>query len=188
VPTGPGEPRTLPLAGFENISVAVWLPDGKAFLLSARERGKDWRIYRVELPDGKPRPISAEGVAIPHFMTGAISPDGRSLLAAQSPGKFARYSLGGGEFRPIVGLERGEFPIRWTSDGRTIYTLRGVPPGPVQIWRLDPDTGRRVLLREIRPADPGAGVERVVLSLDGRAYACLVARAHAQLYVVEGLK
>ncbi|MDQ5856720.1 MAG: hypothetical protein M3542_00390 [Acidobacteriota bacterium] len=188
VPTGTGEPRTLPLAGFEEVSAAVWLPDGKAFLLSARERGKTWRIYRAELPEGKPRPLSAEGVGIPYFMTGAISPDGRSLLSAQSPGKFARYSLAGGEFRAIAGLEPGEWPIRWTSDGRTIYTRRDVPQGPSQIWRLDPDTGRRVLLREIRPADPGAVVERVVVSADGRAYAYLVARAHAQLYVVEGLK
>jgi len=188
VPTGPGEPRTLPLAGLEEVSAAVWLPDGKAFLLSARERGKNWRIYRAELPEGKPRPLSAEVVGIPPVVTGALSPDGRSLLAAQGPGKFARYSLAGGEFRSIAGLEPGEWPIRWTSDSRTIYTRRDVPQGPSQIWRLDPDTGRRVLLREIRPADPGAGVERLVLSPDGRACAYLVVRIHAQLYVVEGLK
>ncbi len=189
VPTGPGEPKTLPLAGFEDVSAAVWLPDGKAFLLSAREKEKNWGIYRVELPDGKPRPISVEeaAIAIPGFMTGPLSPDGRTLLSAESPGKFARYALSAGRFRPIVGLERGEFPIRWASDGRTIYTLREVPPGTTQISRLDPDTGRRVLLREIRP-DLGADVMRVVLSPDGRSSAYLVSRAHAQLYVVEGLR
>ena len=188
VPTGPGEPRTLPLAGFEEVSAAVWMPDGKAFLLSARERGKTWRIYRAELPEGRLRPLSAQLVGIPPVMTGALSPDGSFLLSAQGPGRHARFSLGRGEFRPIVGLEPGEFPIRWTSDGHTIYTQRQVPQGPFQIWRLDPDTGERVLSREIRPADPGATVERVVLSPDGRAYAYLAARIHAQLYVVEGLK
>jgi dipeptidyl aminopeptidase/acylaminoacyl peptidase len=189
VPTGPGEPKTLPLAGFEAVSAAVWLADGKAFLLSARERAKNWRIYRVELPDGKPRPISAEGVAvaIAHFMTGPLSPDGRTLLSAQSPAKFARYALSAGQFRPIVGLERGEYPIRWASDGRAIYTRREVPPGLTQISRLDPDTGRRVPLREIRLGS-GEDVLRVVMSPDGRAYAYAVGRAHSQLYVVEGLR
>ena len=196
IPTGTGEPRTLPLLRFEEISNAVWLPEGKSFLVSAREPRKNWRIHRVDLPDGKPRPVSPEGFAIPYFVTGALSPDGRFLLAAQSPGNFVRYPVAGGTSRPIAGLAAREVPIGWTSDGRTIFVSEGlrVPIAiravqPVKtILRLDPDTGRRVVVREIRLAEAAGNVNRIVVAPDGRTLAYGLRRGHSQLYVVAGLR
>src|SRR5213079_716642 len=139
--------------------------------VSAREPRKNWRIHRVDLPDGKPRPVSPEGFAIPYFVTGALSPDGRFLLAAQSPGNFVRYPVAGG-----------------TSDGRTIFVSEGlrVPIAiravqPVKtILRLDPDTGRRVVVREIRLAEAAGNVNRIVVAPDGRALAYGLRRGHSQ--------
>ena len=161
-----------------------------------REPKKTWRIYRVDLADGTPRPVSAEGVAIPYSVTKALSPDGRFLLAAQSPGNFVRYPIAGGASRPIAGLAQREVPIRWAADGRTIFVSQSLQI-PVAIasrsrvktiLRLDPDTGRRATLKEFTPAEAAANVTRIVLSADGRAQAYALRRGNSQLYVVEGLR
>jgi Tol biopolymer transport system component len=126
LPTGTGEPKTIALSGFDAIDVAAWLPDGKAFIFGGQETGKRWRVYRLDTQGGKPRAISSEGVRIPYFMTGPVSPDGRFFFGARGPGKWFRFPMEGGEARPIAGLERGDFPIRWTADGSFWVSRFGV--------------------------------------------------------------
>ncbi|HEX5134833.1 MAG TPA: hypothetical protein VFW81_05525, partial [Thermoanaerobaculia bacterium] len=132
--------------------------------------------------------VSGDGVAFPPFVTDPLSPDGRWFIGASSPGKFARYPVGGGEPHSINGIEGGELPIRWSSDGRTIFTRRRVAPEPAKIWRLDPDNGRRAFVKEIRSAESGGLPAGLVMTADGRAYAYLLQRGHSQLYLAEGLK
>jgi eukaryotic-like serine/threonine-protein kinase len=184
LPTGTGEPKTVALSGFDAIETAAWLPDGKEFIFEGREAGKRWRVYRLGLDGGKPRAISAEGVRIPAFMTGPVSPDGRFFFGARGPGKFFRFPMDGGEARPVAGLERGDFPIRWASD-RSFWMSRF---GSGDISRLDPDTGRKTPsgLR-IKPDFTNLAAMRSVMTADGRAYVYAQRRAHSVLYVVEGL-
>jgi Tol biopolymer transport system component len=113
LPTGTGQPKTLLLTGLEQIDVGAWLPDGKGFIFGGREPGKAWRVYRLIVDEGKPRPISPEGVRIPYFTSGPVSPDGRWFVGARGPGKFFRFRVEGGEPRPIAGLEQDDYPIRW---------------------------------------------------------------------------
>jgi Tol biopolymer transport system component len=188
LPTGAGQPKTLALTGFDQIDVGAWLPDAKGFIFSAREMGKRGRVYRLDVEEGKPRPISPEGVGIPVVMTGAVSPDGRWFLGTRGPGKFFRFPMEGGEPRPIAGLEPEDWPFRWSSDGRSLYVRARGPRGAVTVSLLDPEDGRRRLWREIKPDDPTTSMSRLVMTADGRSYAYSTRRAHALLYVVDGLK
>jgi hypothetical protein len=186
LPTGPGEPKTIPLPGFEAIDdQAAWLPDGKTFVFSAQESGKEWRIFALDAQGGKPRPISPGGARIPYFMTGPVSPDGRFVFGARAAGKWFRFPVEGGKELPIAGLERGDFPIRWASD-RSLWVRK---LGSGEVWRLDPETGRRGPPAARLKADFGNVTStRVVMTPDGRSYAYLAQRAHSILYVVEGLR
>jgi len=186
VPTGTGEPKSIVLSGFDVIEIAAWLPGGKEFIFGGQEIGKPWRVYRVGVEGGKPRAISPEGVRIPFFMTGAVSPDGRSFFGASGVGKWSRYSTeGGGEIAPIAGFERGDFPIRFASDGS--LWLRRASSG--NLWKLDPRTGRKTQSGIDLKTNFGNVVSlRIVMTPDGRAYAYGVRNAHSILYVVEGLK
>jgi Tol biopolymer transport system component len=186
LPTGTGEPKTIPLSGFESIDdPAAWLPDGKSFVFSGQETGGQRRIYRLDAQGGTPRPISPEGVRIPLFMTGPVSPDGRFVFGARAAGKWFRFPVEGGKELPIAGLERGDFPIRWASD-RLLWVRKF---GSGELWRLDPETGRRGPPAARLKADFGnLSSTRVVMAPDGRSYAYLAQRAHSILYVVEGLR
>ena len=186
LPTGPGEPKTIPLSGFEAIDdQAAWLPDGKTFVFSGQEKGKEWRVYKLDARGGEPRAISPEGVRIPFFMSGPISSDGRFFFGARGPGKWFRFPIEGGQALPIAGVERGDFPIRWAAD-RALWVRRY---GSGELWRLDPDTGRKAALADRLKADFGnVSSMRVVMTPDGRTYAYLAQRVHSILYVVEGLR
>jgi Tol biopolymer transport system component len=185
LPTGTGEPKTIALSGFDALDVAAWLPDGKEFIFGGREAGKKWRVYRLDTKGGKPRAISPEGVRIPHFMTGPVSPDGRFFFGARGPGKWFRFPMEGGEARPIAGLGRGDIPIRWASE-RSFWVSRY---GSGDIWRLDSETGRKTLSGKKLEADFGNLASlRMVMTPDGRSYAYSARRAHSVLYVVEGLR
>jgi len=185
LPTGTGQPKTVALTGFEEIDVGAWLPDGKGFIFGGRESGKNWRVYRLAVEEGKPRPISEEGVRIPYFMTGPVSHDGRWFFGARGPGKFFRFPVEGGAPRAIAGLEQADYPIRWSSDG-FLYVRRGLSAN--EILRVDPETGRKLPEKKIKPVDPTTSVRRIVMTADGRAYAYSARRTHSLLYVVEGLK
>ncbi len=185
LPTGTGEPKTIALSGFDAIDVAAWLPDGKEFVFGGQEAGRKWRVYRLDTRGGKPRAISPEGVRIPPFMTGPVSPDGRFFFGARGPGKWLRFPIEGGEALPIAGLERGDFPIRWASD-RSFWVRRF---GSGDVWHLDPETGRKTPSGNKLKAESGNLTSlRVVMTPDGRSYAYAARRAHSVLYVVEGLK
>jgi hypothetical protein len=95
----------------------------------------------------------------------------------------------GGSAREIPGVAEGEFPVRFGSDGRSLYVWkRGEVPARVS--RVDIETGRREIWKDLVPVDP-AGVERisnVVAAPDAKAYAYAYARILSDLFMVEGLK
>jgi eukaryotic-like serine/threonine-protein kinase len=184
IPTGIGQPKTIGLSGFETVDVAAWLPNGKEFIFGGQGAGRKWRVYRLSVEGGKPRPISPEGVRIPYFMTGLVSPDGRWFFGALGPGKWFRFPVEGGEALSIVGLGPGDYPLRWASD-RAFWVIRD-PSG--EVFRLDVTTGRKTP-SPIRLRAPDTwSVTRAVMTADGTAYAYASRRAHSILYVVDGLR
>jgi hypothetical protein len=111
-----------------------------------------------------------------------------------SDGKLALYPIGGGEPRPIPGLDpaspaSGYVPIQWSTDGRLLYLYR---PGdlPAKVFRVDTVTRRREVWKEVAPPDL-AGVlwiGPVLITPDGSAYAYTFSRSLSDLYLVKGLK
>ena len=167
---------------------AAWLPDGKRFVFAGSESGHGIRLYVRSVEGGKPRAITPEGigVALPGF---AVTADGKSVAAIGPDHKAELFPIDGGTARPIPGVQDGEFPIRLSPDGRWVYLWKRGDI-PARVSRIEIDTGRREVWKDLLPADP-AGVERisnVLVTPDGKQYVYCYARLLSDLFVVEGLK
>jgi Tol biopolymer transport system component len=186
IPTGTGEPHTLPQLPFFP-HWGDWLPGDKELLVSGGEAGHSNRLYRVDVQTGAVRPVTAEGVTqVPYAQI--ISPDGKSVLAVGPDGQPGIYSTETGEHKPIAGLEAGEQPIGWTPEGASIYAYR--PTVPARVFRVELASGKRTLWKELSPADP-IGVFFIRpphIANDGKSYAYNYGRILSDLYVVDGLK
>jgi hypothetical protein len=189
-PTGAGEPRPLRPGTIAVFYDAWWFADGKRLLIAGEEPGRLRRLFIQELPDGEPKPVTPEGIATP---TNTLSPDEKWVAASGSEAgaQFALYPLAGGEPRPILGLEPREIPVRWSSDGRSLFVWLSNPDSvSARIVKLDLATGRRSAWLDLAPADPAGlrGIADVLLSADGRGYTYSYPRRLGDLYLVEGLR
>ncbi len=184
LPTGVGEMKPLPADGL-NHAAAAWLPDARHIVFSGIETGHGIRLYLESIDDGKAKPISAEGIGA----TFALSPVG-DLIAGTGPDrKLYLYPVSGGEQRPVPGVEPGETPTGWSSDGRELFVIRRGEI-PANVFRIDVTSGKRTLWKALEPAD-SAGIDtvgRVNLSADTKSYIYSYVRTLSDLYTVEGLK
>jgi eukaryotic-like serine/threonine-protein kinase len=188
LPTGTGEHRDLAVSGISAEQAATWFPDGRRILFAGSEPGHRVRLYVLGIEGGAPRPITPEGIvsALPGF---AISPDGKLVAAVDADHRAMLYPVDGGEARAIPGVEEKEFPLRFSSDGRAVYLWKRGDV-PARVTKLDVETGKREVWKNLLPADP-AGVERisnVLVTPDGKGYTYCFARLLSDLFVVEGLK
>jgi Tol biopolymer transport system component len=89
----------------------------------------------------------------------------------------------------VGGVEPGEFPTAWSSDGRSIFVIsRGQIPA--QVFLVDVSTGKRTPWKTLEPAD-AAGIDTirgVLISADDKAYVYGYSRTLSDLYLVQGLK
>jgi serine/threonine protein kinase len=185
LPTGPGEAKPLTHDSI-NHSRARWLPDGRRFLFSGKEPGHAARIYLQDSSDGKPVPISPEGI---DPLVLVLSPDGQQVVGVGPDEKAYFYPVSGGEPKAVPGVELGEQPIQWSEDAKAIYFYK---PGdlPAKVYRLDLSTGHKALWKELMPSD-SAGVSRIgpiLITPDGKSCLYGYHRILSDLYLVEGLK
>jgi len=183
--TGAGEAKSLTNDNI-NHAWAHWFPDGKRILFTGNEPDKGVRLYVLDVASGKSQPISAEGVNGTAFI---ISPDSQWVAGIGPDQKGYLYPTAGGDPRPIPGFNSGELPITFSSDSHSLYLYQ---PGelPARVDRLDLQTGKRTLWRELVPSDP-AGVETIgPIMITPDAKTCIFGyhRMLADLYLVEGLK
>jgi Tol biopolymer transport system component len=185
LPTGAGEPRTVasvPLV----VQWGAWFPDGKRVLLTGSQPGHAARLYVLPVSGGPARPVTGEGVGV---VGNTISPDGKTIAARSPDGKLCLYPVDGGEPSVVAGAVTGDFVSSWMSDGKGLYVW-DLSRMPAPVLRLDIETGKRQLLRELSPPDP-AGVGQigpVLMTPDGRSIAYSYRRLLSDLYVVEGMK
>jgi serine/threonine protein kinase/Tol biopolymer transport system component len=183
--TGAGEGKPLTSDNI-NHAWAHWFPDGKRLLFSGNEPGKGVKLYVLDVASGKSQTISPEGVNGTAFL---ISPDSQWVAGIGPDEKGYLYPTAGGEPRLIPGFNVGEQPITFSSDSRSLYVYQ---PGelPARIDRLDLQTGKRALWKELIPSDP-AGVETIgpiLITPDAKTCIFGYHRMLADLYLVEGLK
>jgi Tol biopolymer transport system component len=186
LPTAAGQPRTIPVGKLEVVGAAFLPPDGKRIAIAATEPGHGFRAYVLDLSGGAPRPFTPEGLSSGN----AFSPDGK-LFAALGPDQRPYiYPIAGGDPRPIPGLEPGDVPIQWSTDGAAIFVARfGEMPLPV--FRLTLATGKKEPWKELAPADRAGliRIETVCVTPDGRAWAYSHNRVIASdLFLVTGWK
>ena len=186
LPTGAGEPKSFPKDSIDHASgdFAAFLPDGKGIVFAAKEPGRPLRVFLQDLAGGAARPVTPEGV-----VASLLSPDGRSLLIGTEQG-FASTPLEGGRSHPIPGLEPGDRPLRWAPDGRSLFVGRRGRGLPARVFRVEIETGRREVLKELMPAD-AAGIENLgswAISPDGKTILFQYSRSLSELYLAEGLK
>ena len=99
-------------------------------------------------------------------------------------------SVDGLDSRPIPGLVQGDAPIRWSADGRYLFTRETTRSLPQKVFRLDVTTGRREPWLDIMPsaASGVSSVGSVALTPDGKSYVYGYGVTLSDLYLVEGLK
>ena len=185
LPTGAGEPKPLPKTDIV-AGAATWFPDGRRILFSGNEPGHGSRLFVQDIPDGKPRAITPEGVGVRFDV---VSPDGKSVVATGTDRRIAIYPIEPGEPRVVPGTEPDDVPLRWTTDGASIFVYRPSAP-PLRVEKVDVKTGRRTLWKEIRPPDP-SGVEQVgpvQITPDETSYVYSYRRALDELYLATGLR
>jgi len=184
-PTGAGEPVKLERGSIVAYEVgAVWFPDGRRIVLCGIEPGRGPRVYVQEIPAGKPQPITPEGTHL-----GALSPDGRLVLARRSDGSWAVYPVEGGAPRSVPGLMAREEVVRWSTDGRAVYVFdpREVPS---RVQRFTLATGQRDLVM-LLGKENRTGLTRVIavsMADDPRVYAYSCSRHVSSLFVVDGAR
>jgi len=185
LPTGAGEPRQLQGHNIVH-STATWFPDGKRVLLAGTEADHGLRLYVQDIDADKIAPVTPEGT---NGLSFALSPDGNAVAAVGPDDKAYTYPIPSGDARPIKGMEPGEVPVGWSTDGRSLYAYRGGDL-PAKVYRVDLATGNRTLWKQLMPPDP-AGVEfvgPVLPTPDGKAYVYGYRRLLSDLYLVEGLQ
>jgi serine/threonine protein kinase/Tol biopolymer transport system component len=186
-PVGVGETRHIPLPGFR-VRSAYFHPNGKELVLIGSETGHGSRIYRLNLAGGSPQPISAEGVTNQRIC--GPSPDGRYTPGfSTADGTFRLYPLEGGEPREIPGITPDDRLDGWAAGGKALFVNR-TGEFPAKLMRLDYETGKRELVREIAPADrAGVGASfGIVVTPDAKAYAYSLTQMLHELHLVEGLQ
>jgi hypothetical protein len=189
LPTGPGSQRLLPRGGLAHHFAADWLPDGRRVVVSGAAPGQAPRLYLQDVEGGEPRPFSSEGLRLPLFPAGAVSPDGRQVLALDAEFRPVLVPLADGPPQPLRGLGDDLVPLRWAGDARTIFARPRSLERLRTIDRVDVLTGRRERWKTVGPSDPTGTplVYSVRVSPDGQRYAYSTMRFLSDLCVVRGV-
>ena len=186
LPTGAGESRAIS-TGDVQVHQAFFLPDERHILeLGSVPGGHGLRLWLQGVEEGKPRPVTPEGVSIAY--RSCISPDGKQVAAQDPEGKITIYPLAGGSPVIVPNTQSGDVPVQWTPDGKSL--LVGRREVPSKIFTIDFATGQRKLFRSFSPADPTGLFSNAPpqFSLDLKSYVYTYQRITSDLYVVDGLK
>jgi Tol biopolymer transport system component len=184
LPTGTGQPRTIPSQGITAYTWSGFFPGDKRIVFAGAAKDGGTRSYVQDLDAGPPRAITPNGVAAGR---NTISPDGK-WLAANSGGTVRLFPVDGGEPKTVPGGERTDQPLRWNADGSVLYVRSGGLPA--RVFRLEVATGRRTLLYELAPRDRvGASrVQEIRMTPDGSSYVFGYIQTLHNLYQVTGLR
>ncbi len=183
LPTGVGEPKSLPVEGLQILWAVFLPPDGKRISIVASEAGHGVRTYVMDLSGGKPIPFTPEV-----RYAGALSPDGQYAADSGLDGRAIVFPVAGGKPRPIAGLDPGDVPIQWSADGEYVYATR-YKEVPLPVYRVDMKTGKKELWKELMPPEKTGlvGIDEVAVTRDGRSYAYSFIRvAASDLFLVKG--
>ena len=183
-PTGAGEPVKLERGNIEAYDGwAGWFRDGRRIVFCGTEperaRGCTCRKFRT---------AAARGHTGGHHF-GALSPDGRLVLARGSGGSWTTFPVEGGTPGPVAGITAREEIARWSKDGRSVYAFdpRQIP---CRVDRVTLATGRRdsVMLLGAENRTGLCRVVKVSMTDDPHIYAYSEYHMLSTLFVVDGAR
>jgi hypothetical protein len=151
LPTGAGEPRSLPIGNSE-CSGASWFPDGQQLAVTGIDAGDTRRVYIQDLQGRTRRPLTPEGFTL-GYPAYEPSPDGKHVLAiaTDDSGGHMIFPVDGGVPRAVPGLGPRELSAGWGADSQSLYVYALEADLPVKIERLDLRTGRREAFKTLAP-------------------------------------
>jgi len=188
LPMGAGAPRDLTAPGMGEYLWPQWFPDGKRLAYAAAAPNKPPRLYVQLVDGGKPVAVSPEGVG-GGLTPKPISPDGAWIAASGADGKLGLWPVAGGAPRGIPNATAGESALRWSADGKALFTYVA-GERPARLYRVEIASGARTMVKEIHPLDD-AGIITVIPTVamaDGKGYAYTYLRMSGGLYIVDGLR
>jgi eukaryotic-like serine/threonine-protein kinase len=182
-PMGPGQARILDTANLTPGSGRL-LPEGKQILFTGYEANRRPRTYLFDLDSNKFKALTPEGRS-----GSLVSPDGKYVVTSEESGTRWIYPISGGDPHPLREWTDQDVFAAWTKMPLPIVVMhRGSKP--MQLFRLDPISGKRQLWREFLPTNaPGIiwyGVPD--FSEDGNTYAYSYFRLLSDVYVIDGLR
>jgi eukaryotic-like serine/threonine-protein kinase len=185
LPTGAGETRELRHDSINRLD-ARWFPDGKRILFSGDEPNKGVRLYLQDVDGGPVKAISPEGV---NGSLLALSPDGKQVALVGPDQKPAMLIVDSGEMRSVPGLEVGDAPIAWTTDGRSLFVYR-LGEVPATVYKLELATGHKQLWKQLVPPDVSGvtDISAILITPDGNNFVYEYGRTLSDLYLVNDLK
>ena len=145
LPMGPGEARTLHWNGLE-VTGGVFLPDSQHILLMATQAGASTRFYLTDVNGSQPKPLGGD-VEPSKFIS--VSPDGK-FFVHPAKGQWVVQSFDADTTKPIPGIGPGEYAVRWSADGKSVYVVREGDT-ELTVYRVALDSGKRELLQTLRP-------------------------------------
>ena len=186
-PTGFGEPREVPVRGFEHINWAGFHPDGQNLIVIGRKGDEPRRAYLTSIASGESTMLWDEEVSGRRDGC-SISPDGGRLVMRRASGEYVLLSIPERSITELPGLEKNASVIQFDASGRALY-YTPPHPAPHAIRRLDLETRETVHWRTLSPPDPAGAlyIGGAIVSADGSRYGYTFLRHISDLYVVEGL-
>jgi len=136
-----GGVRRIGSAQWNNVSAINWLPRGDGLLVAALDYrvGDRSQIWLVQYPAGTAHRITSD---LAGYSRLGLTADGRTLVATRAEFRGALWV--GPASRPdqafhVAGVPDtlASFPIRWTPDGRILYTA--IVGGNLDVYSARPD-------------------------------------------------
>ena len=100
-------------------------------------------------------------------------------------GKLLLCSVGGAP-KEVRGALPGEIPLEWEVSGKALFLWDRT--WPARVVRLELESGRRSVWKELAPDPTGLLYGNVILTRDGQHYVYRFRRVLSELNVAEGLK
>jgi hypothetical protein len=187
-PTGPGENRSIRLAGLVAHEEAGFVGDGKRVFVTGRDGDGRRATWLTDLDGATPRrlPLPEDRILVHN----TFSPDG-SRFVAECPERDVpcSYDAVAGHPVPVPGVQKGWSAVGCDARGRLYFRDR-TKRMPETLSRLDPATGRAVALGQLAPRDRAGALAilGVHVAANGEAWTYSVMRRLSDLHVVTGLK